>query len=252
MNGAAYNPDVQPRPPRLELPHAVTQGGRADPKEIERLLAEIAVPPLKLPRKLKKEEPPSRQAATLAATFPFSATTMAAYAADYQNLREILDKPKEFPLHIAVLQTVEAARSTRSAQSGQSRRQGSGRGPIDRNCPRREHGRQGQEEPDKKSAGWSRVMLVELQEMLELMEKAGRNREREPSKRWQAHYDYVLAMLKMRMVYVNEYNAMIAKVKRDELPKLDPKLHNGWRLAAQEKITSPKEVKDLASDGANR
>ena len=55
-------------------------------------------------------------------------------------------------------------------------------------------------------------------------------------------------MLKMRMVYVNEYNAMIAKVKRDELPKLDPKLHNGWRLAAQEKITSPKEVKDLASD----
>ena len=57
-----------------------------------------------------------------------------------------------------------------------------------------------------------------------------------------------LAMLKMRMVYVNEYNAMIAKVKRDELPKLDPKLHNGWRLAAQEKITSPKEVKDLASD----
>ena len=47
---------------------------------------------------------PSRQAATLAATFPFSAATMAAYAADYQNLREILDKPKEFPLRIAVLQ----------------------------------------------------------------------------------------------------------------------------------------------------
>ena len=34
----------------------------------------------------------------------------------------------------------------------------------------------------------------------------------------------------------------------DELPKLDSKLHNGWRLASQEKIQSPKEVKDLASD----
>jgi hypothetical protein len=49
-------------------------------------------------------------------------------------------------------------------------------------------------------------------------------------------------------VYVNEYNMMIAKVKKDELPALDPKLHKGWRLAASEKIQSPKEVKDLASD----
>jgi hypothetical protein len=247
VNGAAYNPD-EPRPPRFELPPTVAQGGRADPKEIERLLMEVAVPPLKLPRELKNEEPPSRQAATLAATFPFSASTMAAYAADYQNLREIFDKPKEFPLRFAVLQTVESL-----DRQGRLNRVKVGDKEVAADRLIETVRDAGTDDKVKKSLTKSQqdgpaLMLVELQEMLELMEKAGRNRDREPSKRWQAHYDYVLAMLKMRMVYVNEYNAMIAKVKRDELPKLDPKLHNGWRLAAQDKITSPKEVKDLASD----
>src|SRR5262249_49762229 len=91
-------------------------------------------------------------------------------------------------------------------------------------------------------------MLVELHDVLEQMEQASSERDKEPSRRWQAHYDYVLAQLKARMVYVNEYNTMLARVKRDELPPLDPALHNGWRLAASDKVQSPKEVKDLAND----
>jgi hypothetical protein len=249
-SGSAYDPD-QPMPPRIELPKpaAMMPGGVADRAEIERLLAEISIPPLKLPRdNAKTQHLPDQQVTALAATFPFSAEKMKDYAADYGNLRDVLDRPKEYPLRIAVLSTVEALdRQGRQNRIKVGDKEVSGESLIEkvRNL--------GTDDAVKKSLTKSQqdgpaLMLVELQDMLELMERAGRTRDREPSKRWQAHFDYVLAQLKMRMVYVHEYNVMIAKVKRDELPKLDPKLHNGWRLAAQEKIASPKEVKDLAGD----
>jgi predicted Zn finger-like uncharacterized protein len=247
-SGLAYDPSVR-MPPHIELPKstAFAQGGVADPKEIEKLIREVAVPPLKLPRD-KGQESPEQQAAALAATFPFSAETMKPYAADYHSLREILDKPKDYPLRVAILKTAEAL-----DRQGRLNRIRIGDKEVSADSLIEKFRDSGSDAAVKKSLTRSQqdgpaLMLVELQELLELMEKVGRNRDREPSKRWQAHYDYVLARLKMRMVYVNEYNVMIAKVKRDELPKLEPKLHNGWRLAAQEKITSPKEVKDLASD----
>jgi hypothetical protein len=249
-DGAAYDA-AEPMSPRIQLAAlpASAAGGFADAKEMERLIAEVAVPPLKLPREnLKGQETLEQQAAALAAAFPFAAQTMKPYAADYDNLREILDKPKEHPLRVAVLKTVEAL-----DRQGRLNRIKVGDKEVSADSLIEKVRNVGSDEAVKKSLTRSQqdgpaLMLVELQELLELMEKAGRERNREPSKRWQAHFDYVLARLKMRMVYVNEYNVMIAKVKRDELPKLDPKLHNGWRLAAQEKITSPKDVKDLAID----
>jgi hypothetical protein len=173
---------------------------------------------------------------------------MKPYAADNDNLREILDKPKDHPLRVAVLKTVETL-----DRQGRLNRIKIGDKEVSADSLIEKVRDGGADASVKKSLTRSQqdgpaLMLVELQEALEVMEKVGRERDRELSKRWQAHYDYALARLKMRMVYVNEYNVMIAKVKRDELPKLDPKLHNGWRLAAQERITSPKEVKDLATD----
>jgi hypothetical protein len=247
-NGSAFD-STQPMPPPIDLPKPamLAQGGITDPKEIEKLIREVAVPPLKLPRD-KGQESPEQQAAALAATFPFSADTMKSYAADYDNLREVLDKPKDYPLRVAVLKTVEAL-----DRQGRLNRIRIGDKEVSADSLIEKFRDGGADASVKKSLTKSQqdgpaLMLVELQELLDLMEKVGRDRDRELSKRWQAHYDYALARLKMRMVYVNEYNVMIAKVKRDELPKLDSKLHNGWRLAAQEKITSPKEVKDLASD----
>jgi hypothetical protein len=173
---------------------------------------------------------------------------MQPYAVEYRNLRDVLDKPAEFPLRIAVFKAVETLdRQGRLNRIKIGDKESNADALIDkvRNL--------GTTDAVKKSLTRSQMdgpalMLVELQDALEILEKAGKDRERDPSKRWQAHYDYVTARLKMRMVYVHEYNLAIAKVKRDELPKLDPKLHNGWRLAAQERIQSPKEVKDLASD----
>src|SRR5205814_1914787 len=83
---------------------------------------------------------------------------------------------------------------------------------------------------------------------LEELEGVADQRKKEKSKRWQAHYDYVLAQVKARKAYVAEYNLMLGKAKRDELPPLDPKLHNGYRLASLEKLQSGKEIKDLAAE----
>ena len=48
--------------------------------------------------------------------------------------------------------------------------------------------------------------------------------------RWQANYDYALAQLQFRMAYFYEYNAALGRVRKDELPALDKKIHKGYRL----------------------
>lgn len=245
--GAAYDPKAPP-PPRFEIKRPAADGA-ASVAEIQALIEEIAVPALRLPRDAaKSESSPARQAAALAVAFPFSAEAMRPYAADYKNLRAILDKPKDYPLRMAVLGAVEAL----DRQGRLNRiRVGDKEVAADRLIETVRN--LGNDDAVKKSLTKSQqegpaLMLVELQDALEQLEKAGKGRSREPSRRWQAHYDYVLAQLKMRMAFVHEYNTVIAKVKRDELPKLDGQLHNGWRLAAQEKIQSSKDVRDLASD----
>jgi hypothetical protein len=65
------------------------------------------------------------------------------------------------------------------------------------------------------------------------------------TKLWQARYKYVLARLYQRQAYVLEYTAMLGKIRKDELPQLDPKINKGWRLAAK-KDMSDKDGKDLA------
>src|SRR5262249_52682370 len=91
-------------------------------------------------------------------------------------------------------------------------------------------------------------ILAELTERIDELRKAGAQRSQEPSPRWQAHYDYVLAEVLARTAYVSEYNLMLGKIRKDELPELQPKVHTGWRLASSEKLQSPKDIKDLAAE----
>jgi hypothetical protein len=172
---------------------------------------------------------------------------MQPYQADYHDLREIMAQPLKYPLRVAVIRAVEAldrqGRLNRVKVVGTEETadrlieefRGQTTDDVKRSLTRNQ-----QDGPAK--------MLIELQDVLDEMESAESERVREPSLRWQAHYDFILAQVKARMAYVHEYNTMLGKVKRDELPQLDPALHNGWRLAAQEKIQSPKDVRDLATD----
>ncbi|MFO0809274.1 MAG: caspase family protein [Gemmataceae bacterium] len=252
-DGAAYDPAQAP-PPRFDLPQPelLVAGGRADPKVVQSIFAEVTVPPLRLPRDAEKQTTtPEQQAARLAALVPFQAKALEPFAADYKSIREFTEQKGKYPLREAVLRAVDSL-------DRQGRLNKVKAGSTERNADRLIEVFKGTTTDDiKKSMTKTQLdgpalMLVELEEAHEALLKAEKERDKEPSKRWQAHLDYVLAQLEARMVYVHEYNTVIAKVKKDELPALDPKLHKGWRLAASERIQSPKDVKDLASDSKKR
>jgi hypothetical protein len=65
------------------------------------------------------------------------------------------------------------------------------------------------------------------------------------SKYWQAMYDYVLARLYARQAYILEYNVMLGKIRRDDMPMLDKQVNKGWKLAAKKDL-SDKDAKELA------
>ncbi len=62
---------------------------------------------------------------------------------------------------------------------------------------------------------------------------------------WQANYDYVLARLYARQARILEYNVMLGKIRRDDLPQLNPQLHKGWRLVGKDQL-SDKDAKECA------
>jgi len=240
-NGAAYDAAEAP-PPRFDIPKPgqFAPGGLADRKLVQEILKEIKLPPI---RAVSLNESKSDD---IDAIVPFSANALKGYEADYKSVRDILDHPDQHQLRVAVLHTVEILErhgrgevrvGNSNVQVGTLREEFSG--------PTADDVKKSIELEQRKGPA---AMFVELEEALTAMEKMRPLRAQETSKRWQAHYDYVLAMLSARFAYVNEYNLMLGKIRKDELPPLDPKLHKGWRLAAQEKMASPRDVKDKAEE----
>jgi hypothetical protein len=242
--GAEYNPDEAP-PPRFDLsrPTALLAGA-APFAEVQAIFREVAVPPVQLGIGTgRTQETPDQQSGRLATIFAFAADRLKPYAADVGPPFG----PERFPLRVAVLKTVEALdRQGRLSRVKVAGKEEPIKEPtLEVKVRTKEALKKSLSESQK---GGPAVQIVELTDLLEEMEKVGAKRGEESSRRWQAHYDYALAELKSRLALVHEYNAMLAKVKRDELPDLDAKLHGGWKLARQEKLQSPKEVRDYATD----
>jgi hypothetical protein len=85
-----------------------------------------------------------------------------------------------------------------------------------------------------------------LKGALDKLKAAQKDRDKEPSKRWQANFDYTLARLQARLVYTMEYNFILAQVRGDSLPPLNNAIHNGWRIASRDKVQIKEaEVKDM-------
>jgi hypothetical protein len=85
--------------------------------------------------------------------------------------------------------------------------------------------------------------ILVLKEALDDLQKAGEARKKEMSKRWQANYDYVLARLESRLVYVYEYSYVLAQIRSESLPALENGA-SGYRLGAKKKVSIPEpEVK---------
>jgi hypothetical protein len=229
VEGAPFDPQER-EPKKVEIPNiAAEQGAVAARSDIEGILREIDLPPIRLVRE---------QTATLriGAFIPFLARAMEPYKADNVSVSEVEAAAEKYPLRASVLKVVRQLNEEFGPEKASvSFRESFSGGKSD----------QIKAEILKEQTKPARVLL-DLQEALDQLRKSGEKREQEKSKRWQAHYDYILAQLLARIAYVSEYNLMLGKIRKDELPELTPNIHAGYRLCSQERLQSSKEVRDLA------
>jgi hypothetical protein len=87
-------------------------------------------------------------------------------------------------------------------------------------------------------------IVARLQEALDDITAVADQRDKE-TPRWQANYDFIKARLLMQMAYLEEYQSLLGQMRK-ELPPLDRKLYNGWRLASQETMQGDGTTKKLA------
>jgi hypothetical protein len=211
----------EPLPKRFAIPTPaeVFDKGLAGKAEVAALLDEIAVPPIRPVRATGAE-------LRFDSVVPFTADVMKAYASDYQSLAEIRKMEEMFPLRVATIKAIEKLRDLGKSSKIVL--------PDELQNPASEQFKITLKNLQK---GPARIM-DELQETMEMLEKAGEDRKEEKSKRWQAHYDYVLAQVKLKLVATHQYSLMTGQIRRDALPEL-PREKNaswGWRLAASETL----------------
>jgi hypothetical protein len=203
---------LDPRERRQPLP-----GGPARlPTEVERLIEEI------------NAVPPARPAAGKGVTLEpdklpvFDPKVLAAYRADYRSLDDLdallKAAPARFPLRRAVREATRVLQENVAQFTLRTRFAGAVTPQVKAFILREQAG------PGKS--------IVVLEEALDDLRAAAKHRGREPSPRWQAHYDYVLARLLTRLVLVYEYNYALGRIRTDSLPAL-AKGQVGWQLVAQ-------------------
>src|SRR5262249_35203529 len=92
--------------------------------------------------------------------------------------------------------------------------------------------------------------ILFLQEALEELRQVAAQLGQEKTKRWQAHYDYVLAPLLTQLVLVYEYNGALGRIRADQLPALGQG-ETGWELVARERpLVTDTKTKQLAREVA--
>jgi hypothetical protein len=225
-DGAAYDPAEPPPPAVLPASSLGARGDTAAKQDVRAILREIELPPFRVV-----------QGAT--APFPletllfFSAKDLEAYRADYSSLEELKD-PAKSPVRAATLEAIGAIRKAVEETELQLNFMRATGEAVKKEVL----------EDQRKPAR----IRGELTEALDKLVAAGAKRSAEKSKRWQAHYDFVHAQLLARIAFLDEYNLMRGKIRKDELPELNPKVHSGWKLASREKLTSGKDVRDMVAE----
>jgi len=216
-NGAGPNPNEE-MPPQLVIVSPPIPGGRADPALVQLMLNEInELPPVRGSRAKNDMLKP--------ANFPaFPANVLDPYQADATS-------PE---LKKAVLDAVQALKD-------------SARVPIDEKFVGANNAAVKKLVFGKQGAP-GRAVLV-LEEALDELKKAGEDfMDKEKSKRWKANYEYTLARLESRLVFLMEYNYVLAQIRSDSLPPLEGGFA-GYVLGSKEKVTIPEgKVKDWVKE----
>ena len=166
------------------------------------------------------------------ARLPFTEAALKGYAADVST-DEVLKNADKYPLRAATLQALATVRNAWRLDGKEQRAVAVLSAPIGNLT--------------KRSVSTAQELvalaIIELELALERLEAVGDKRAAEP-KRWQAHYDYVLAEVRLRLVILNEYNRALAHVRTESLPDLPPN-SPGWRLIPSEKLEGKKDAKAM-------
>ena len=214
--GAAYDPKQPPAPKLVIRPSTGPAAERASIDLVRAILREVDVPPVKVTRDemlLRAESMP-----------PFSAKTLEAYKADGETS----------PFREAVVKARTVLNEQLKGKRLREQWQAGGNENLFKN--------EVKDYQEKEVAG----VMRELEETLDDLKAAGRERGKEKSKRWLANYDYILARLEAQIAYLYEYNSLLGAMRK-ELPERGP---NGWRLASQEKLQGDNTGKKLAKDSS--
>jgi hypothetical protein len=219
---AEYDPAEAP-PKRFGFP-ALPRG--LPTAEVAAVFTELALPPI-----IEGDAPPVR--------FPFAGDALKQYAADVA-VEDIFKSADRYPLRVATLRAFQTVRNAWRFNSKEQSAVWTVPSPVN--------------DRTKKAVTVAQEAvaraLIELELELERLAAVADKREKE-TKRWQAHYDYAVAELRLRVVLLNEYNRALGNVKTEALPDL-PGGGTGWRLGPGTKVEGRKDVLALhkaADDG---
>jgi hypothetical protein len=233
-----YN-SAEPLATAITLKPPVVPGGEAaGAASIERILEELRVMPLV--RDTRAGDLNLLRAQNLPA---FAVKTIDGYKPEgYQNITDLRTRfskgkdefAKQYPLRAAYFEALEALEESKKVQMREVLSS-----PVD---PKRK----AQFLMEQSPLG---ISIFKLEQVLTEMKSVAEKREMETSKRWQANFDYLLARLYGRIVYLYEYNYTLGKIRGDDLPELAAG-QTGWRIGISgAKVNVPdQKAKGFAKD----
>lgn len=161
----------------------------------------------------------------------FAESALKNHAADV-SLADILRDAEKYPLRIATLRALQSVRDVWPLAGKEQRAVGVLTAPIT--------------DRSKKAITDAQVPVAKALARLELeltnLDAVSAHRAKE-TRRWQAHYDFALAELRLRVVVLNEYSRALGHVRTETLPDLSG--GTGWRLVPSMKVEGRKEFRDL-------
>jgi hypothetical protein len=207
---AAFDPKEQPAK-RFELP--------APPKtapEVTAVLDELALPPVVAgPGVLSR--------------YAFPEGAVRDHPTDV-TVDEILRHAEKYPLRVATLRALQTVRDVWPFDGKEQKAVAAIPAPV--------------ADRPKRAASDAQapvaLAIVRLEVEAENLKAVEPKRAAE-AKRWQAHYDFAAAEVRLRLVILNEYNRALAHVKTETLPDV-PAGGTGWRLVPGGKIEGRKDV----------
>jgi hypothetical protein len=181
---------------------AVAESPKPNPPEVEQVFKELDLPPTESTlRELPK-----------------------GFEADAVTEFEVRNNAKKYPLRMKVLEALDALSAARRITVDELVITG-----FDENTKKAVRVRQ-------EAIATS---IAELEETIADLQGVAEARKGE-TKRWQAHYDFVLAECRLRVAMLNIQNAAYGSVILEHLPDLNAKNgENGWKLVLSKTIVGP-------------